>query len=95
MNKQELLKKFGKNVKIERIKRDLTQEKLAELVDKSQNYIACIECGRQNMSLGKVLVLALLSKSTRTICCHCPSCNAPSISGTVVLFPTIEALTWA
>lgn len=58
MNKQELLKKFGKNVKIERIKRDLTQEKLAELVDKSQNYIACIECGRQNMSLGKVLELA-------------------------------------
>lgn len=58
MNKQELLKKFGKNVKIERIKRDLTQEKLAELVDKSQNYIACIECGRQNMSLGKILELA-------------------------------------
>ena len=58
MNKSELLKKFGKNVKIERIKRDLTQEKLAELLDKSQNYIACIECGRQNMSLGKILELA-------------------------------------
>ena len=58
MDKQELLKKFGKNVKIERIKKDLTQEKLAELLDKSQNYIACIECGRQNMSLGKILELA-------------------------------------
>lgn len=58
MNKSELLKKFGKNVKIERIKKDLTQEKLAELLDKSQNYIACIECGRQNMSLGKILELA-------------------------------------
>lgn len=58
MNKSELLKKFGKNVKIVRIKKDLTQEKLAELLDKSQNYIACIECGRQNMSLGKILELA-------------------------------------
>ena len=24
----------------------------------SQNYLACIECGRQNMSLGKILELA-------------------------------------
>ena len=55
MNKQELLKKFGKNVKIERIKKDLTQEQLSEILDVNQNYIACIECGRQNMSLGKIL----------------------------------------
>ena len=42
MNKKELLKIFGKNVKIERIKKDLTQEQLAEKMDVSQNYIACI-----------------------------------------------------
>lgn len=58
MNKEELLKKFGKNVKIERIKKDLTQEQLAENLDVSQNYLACIECGRQNMSLAKVLELS-------------------------------------
>ncbi len=58
MRKQELLKKFGKNVKLERIKRDLTQEQLSEVMGVSQNYIACIECGRQNMSLGKILELA-------------------------------------
>ncbi|MBO6088511.1 helix-turn-helix transcriptional regulator [bacterium] len=58
MNKQELLKKFGKNIRIERIKKDLTQEQLAEIMDVSQNYIACIECGRQNMSLGKILELS-------------------------------------
>ena len=58
MNKQELLKRFGKNVKIERIKTDLTQEQLSEILDINQNYIACIECGRQNMSLGKILELA-------------------------------------
>ena len=58
MNKQELLKKFGKNVKIERIKKDLTQEQLSEILDVNPNYIACIECGRQNMSLGKILELS-------------------------------------
>lgn len=58
MNKKELLKNFGKNVKIERIKKDLTQEQLAEKMDVSQNYIACIETGKQNMSLGKILELA-------------------------------------
>lgn len=58
MDKTTLLKKFGKNVKIERIKNDWTQEKLAEILDVNTNYIACIECGRQNMSLGKILELA-------------------------------------
>lgn len=58
MNKTTLLKKFGKNVKIERIKKDLTQEQLAEIVGVSQHYIACIETGRQNMSLAKILELA-------------------------------------
>ena len=58
MDKQTLLKKFGKNVKIVRIKKDLTQEQLSEILDINQNYIACIECGRQNMSLGKILELA-------------------------------------
>lgn len=58
MDKKTLLKKFGKNVKIERIKQDLTQEKLAEIMDVSQNYVANIECGKANMSLAKVLELA-------------------------------------
>lgn len=58
MKKEELLKTFGKNVKIERIRKDLTQEQLAEKMGLSANYIARIECGRQNMSLGKVLELS-------------------------------------
>ena len=58
MNKKELLKRFGKNVKIETIKKDLTQEMLAEIMDVSQNYIASIECGNANMSLAKVLELS-------------------------------------
>lgn len=58
MDKNSLLKKFGKNVKIERIKKDLTQEQLAEIMGVSQNYIANIECGKANMSLGKILELS-------------------------------------
>lgn len=58
MDKQTLLKKFGKNVKFERIKKDLTQEQLAEKMDVSNNYISGIETGRENMSLGKILELA-------------------------------------
>lgn len=58
MNKIQLLKKFGKNVKIERIKKDLTQAKLADIMNVSQNYIANIETGKENMSLGKILELS-------------------------------------
>ncbi len=58
MDKELLLKKFGKNVKIERIKKDLTQEQLAEIMNVSQNYIANIERGKANMSLAKILELS-------------------------------------
>ena len=58
MNKEALLKKFGKNVKIERIKKDLTQEQLAEIMGVSQKYVASIERGKENMSLGKILELS-------------------------------------
>ena len=42
MDKEQLLKRFGKNVKIERIKKDFTQAKLADIMNVSQNYIASI-----------------------------------------------------
>ncbi len=58
MDKETLLKKFGKNVKIERVKKDLTQEQLAEIMGVSQNYVASIERGKENMSLGKILELS-------------------------------------
>ncbi len=58
MDKATLLKKFGKNVKIERIKKDLTQEQLAEIMNVSQNYIANIERGKANMSLVKIYELS-------------------------------------
>ncbi len=58
MNYGHLLKKFGKNVKLARIKKDLSQDQLAEKLDITQNYISKIECGQQNMSLKKIAELA-------------------------------------
>ncbi len=58
MNKEMLLKKFGKNVKIARIKKDLTQEQLAEIMGVSQNFVSNIENGKENMSLAKILELS-------------------------------------
>jgi len=58
MDKKTLLKKFGKNVKIARIKMDLTQENLAEIMNVSQNYVANIECGKANMSIAKLYELS-------------------------------------
>ena len=58
LSKAELLKKFGLNVKIARLKKGLTQEQLAELMNIHLTYIARIETGKINMSLGKILDLA-------------------------------------
>ena len=60
MDKKALLKHFGKNLKIARIKKNLTQKQLAQIMGKSQNYVACVECGLQNISLGKALEFANL-----------------------------------
>lgn len=58
MERKIILKNFGKNVKIARIRQDLTQENLAERMNVSQNYVASIEGGRANMSLVKICELA-------------------------------------
>lgn len=58
LSKAELLKKFGLNVKIARLKKGLTQEQLAELMNIHLTYIARIETGKINISLGKILELA-------------------------------------
>ncbi|MBR1681027.1 helix-turn-helix transcriptional regulator [bacterium] len=47
----ELTKKFGWKVKIERMKRDMPQEKLAEISDLSINTISAIERGTTTPSI--------------------------------------------
>lgn len=58
ISKEELLKKFGLNVKFARMRKGLTQEQLAEKMNFHLTYIARIETGKINMSLGKILELS-------------------------------------
>lgn len=51
MNESEVLKKFGLNVKFERMKQDLTQAKLAEMLDVHEKYISRVETGKQNVTI--------------------------------------------
>lgn len=49
--KNEILIKFGQRVREERLKRKLSQEKLAELADLHRTYIGMIERGEKNITL--------------------------------------------
>ncbi len=43
--------KLGQKIRIERIKRRLSQEKLAELTDLNRNFIGMIERGETNITV--------------------------------------------
>lgn len=58
MNNQEIYKKFGNNVRKFRLKRNLSQEKLAELSDLHRTYIGGIERGERNLSLKNIYKIA-------------------------------------
>jgi transcriptional regulator with XRE-family HTH domain len=49
---------FGKRMREIRLKRKLSQEKLAELADLHRNYVGVLERGRQNPSLMIIIKLA-------------------------------------
>ena len=51
MDEEKLLKVFGFNMKVERMKQGLTQAKLAEILNVHEKHIGKIETGRQNVTL--------------------------------------------
>jgi transcriptional regulator with XRE-family HTH domain len=51
MDDKDLLENFGFNLKIERLKRKISQEKLAEALNFSTVYISNVESGKHNISL--------------------------------------------
>lgn len=51
MDNEHLLKIFGLNIKIERIKMGLSQEKVAESLDFSSVYVSNVESGKHKISL--------------------------------------------
>lgn len=54
----DVLVKFGQKVRLERQKRRLSQEKLAELADVHRTYIGMIERAEKNITLTNVAKLA-------------------------------------
>jgi len=51
MSANDILKVFGLNVKIERLKLGLTQSELAEVLDVHEKHICKIETGHQNVTI--------------------------------------------
>lgn len=56
--KKQILIKFGKRVREERMKLCLSQEKLAEKADVHRTYIGMIERAEKNITLGNIQKIA-------------------------------------
>ena len=54
MNKKEVLKQIGKNIQNARMQKGYTQETFSELMGVSWSYVAKIESGILNLSVGKI-----------------------------------------
>ena len=52
------LEKLGKNIKKYRKLKDLSQNQLAEIADLSREHLACIETGKEFISLRKLFLIA-------------------------------------
>jgi len=55
---ESFIKKFGKGIKRQRIKSDLSQEKLAELSGLHRTYVGAVERGERNISLRNIKRIA-------------------------------------
>lgn len=51
MSDKEILLKIGENLKATRVKKEISQEKLAQLAGVHRNYIGRMERGEQNASI--------------------------------------------
>ncbi len=54
---KEVLKQIGLNFRVERTKKQLSQEKYAELANVHTNYIGKVERGEQNLTVKKIVDL--------------------------------------
>lgn len=58
MNDLEILKKLAFNIKVERMRKGLTQAQLAERIEVHEKYIGKIETGKQNITIKTLSRLA-------------------------------------
>ena len=54
MKNNDTIKKLGQKIRIERQKRKMSQEKLAELADLNRNFVGMIERGETNITVKKL-----------------------------------------
>lgn len=54
MKNNDTIKKLGQKIRIERQKRKMSQEKLAELADLNRNFVGMIERGETNLTVKKL-----------------------------------------
>ena len=54
MKNNDTIKKLGQKIHIERQKRKMSQEKLAELADLNRNFVGMIERGETNLTVKKL-----------------------------------------
>lgn len=54
MKNNDTIKKLGHKIRIERQKRKMSQEKLAELADLNRNFVGMIERGETNLTVKKL-----------------------------------------
>lgn len=58
MTDDEVLKRFGFNLKVARMKKGVSQAQLAEILDVHEKYVSRIERGKQNVTLKTLNKLA-------------------------------------
>ncbi len=58
MKEEEIIKKIAFNIKVERMRKNLTQFQLAEMIDVHEKYIGKVESGKQNLTIKTLIKLA-------------------------------------
>lgn len=58
MDETQTIKKIAFNIKVERMRKNLTQFQLAEKIGVHEKYIGQIESGRQNITIKTLIKLA-------------------------------------
>ncbi|MBR6099472.1 helix-turn-helix transcriptional regulator [bacterium] len=59
MNREEIIKLFAENLRVERARKNISQEKLAEMADITPEYLSRIEAGKFSPSLVVIANLAI------------------------------------
>ena len=58
MTEEEIIKQIAFNIKIERIRQNLTQSQLAKMIEVHEKYIGKIESGKQNITIRTLIKLS-------------------------------------